>query len=192
MCTTGGNAGEIFRLLQAARRQRDNGQYTQWYEERTEERDAQLPELPASARQLARVDVPDVVAFALCLLAVVVKAGNVGLVPKVKLDLLGGHEVFVDAICLHLLKPTQKSDPVSSGQGGVAGNEGTEAYPFGEGVGEGLDAELERPEVPALVEPGHLLGHECLVQLLALRVRDVDCEQKSQGRRVSGTFPLAG
>lgn len=46
---------------------------------------------------------------------------------------------------------------------------------------EGLDAELEGAEVGALVELLHLLGHERLVDRLALRVGSVDCEEeKSQ------------
>ena len=57
---------------------------------------------------------------------------------------------------------------------------------FQEGVGERLDAELEGAEVGGLVQALHLLGHERLVDRLALGVRGVHC-----GARVTASSARA-
>lgn len=45
---------------------------------------------------------------------------------------------------------------------------------LGESVGEGLDPELERSEVPRLVQSLHLFGHQRLMDVLPFAIGDVD------------------
>lgn len=59
------------------------------------------------------------------------------------------------------------------------------SYLFQEGVGEGLYTEFERTEVGRLVQALHLLGHERLVNWLALGIGGIHCgaERKHSSAR---------